>query len=754
MRIWTVLLWPILLVLLQAGCSGRGGQQSGEDLTQGPAAALPTGQLQADIDSAAAGGIPALPPISELDRLSSSPSDYADQQRSGNSWDQGLPNRNVTNAVFQPVLNEESQLLEPAYAIYSWEGQQDQESPLAVLLQWVSEDLASLEFAIGVANFATGRWDWQKGREGQLFFSGTADHLSAQERIYVAVVLYGEQPAALHYMLLGTLPPWLNVTDDLDNDPLLNLPPREVTLDASSSFATLHPISHFDFDWDGDGSWDLEKDPDGIASHVYGSGNHIAIVRVTDTEGYSDTLEREIDIVDPQNQSPVAAFSPDSGSGAAPFTVLFDPSASNDADGVIVEYRWDFDNDGDWDEQTQDPDSVSYTYTTLGQHLVTLEVEDNFFATNQFQLAVSTSSGWSASQVVAGILPDSWLAMATTGEPGNELASIAYVDSSGAVRVVTAASAPGDSWEAPKDPAPGEDRLDQDSNLELLAAADGNTLLLAWDVFDNFQGGRQISFSSGNAGLWQEPQVINDSDDVPLCDMQLLDGKPVIGAVFRRNILNFSFPLIYLATDQAGLAWGTQQAIQDPVPDLRYTNMALGKCLVEGQERLLAFYSSADIPKYFLDLRRAGDAAGMSWEDPFALVGSSYGFLAVPRFDGIPMACFADDSSSQPIRGVRAMDAAAAGFNSEPEVLSKIRCGNMSFVELGGKPLMCCYDRSQNRITLYRADDAAGTAWQGPEIVVDSPDTGRRIAMTVVEGELLLAWTDAGDNLMCAWYQY
>src|SRR5690606_25556281 len=153
-----------------------------------------------------------------------------------------------------------------------------------------------------------------------------------------------------------------------------------------------------------------------------------------------------------------------------------------------------------------------------------------------------------------------------------------------------------------------------------------------------FQGGRQISFSSGNAGVWQEPLVINDSDDIALADLQLLDGTPIIGAIVKQKSLNFSYPVMYLAADPAGLAWGAQQSIQAPEPDRSCMNLALGGCLVEGVLRPLAVISSQQPPSSFLTARRAADAGGTSWEQALALSDSSAVFLELPVLDGIPVA--------------------------------------------------------------------------------------------------------------------
>ncbi len=62
-----------------------------------------------------------------------------------------------------------------------------------------------------------------------------------------------------------------------------------------------------------------------------------------------------------RNVPPVAALSATPLSGPAPLAVTLDGSASSDADGTVVGYRWDFDGDGTIDAQTTSA-VVSHTY--------------------------------------------------------------------------------------------------------------------------------------------------------------------------------------------------------------------------------------------------------------------------------------------------------------------------------------------------------------------------------------------------------
>jgi PKD repeat protein len=74
------------------------------------------------------------------------------------------------------------------------------------------------------------------------------------------------------------------------------------------------------------------------------------------------------------NRQPVASFSADKTSGAAPLTVAFDASGSSDPDGDTLTYTWDLDGNGTFGDATGA--KVSRTYTADGTYTVTLRVTD------------------------------------------------------------------------------------------------------------------------------------------------------------------------------------------------------------------------------------------------------------------------------------------------------------------------------------------------------------------------------------------
>lgn len=73
-----------------------------------------------------------------------------------------------------------------------------------------------------------------------------------------------------------------------------------------------------------------------------------------------------------QNEAPVAVASADVISGKAPLIVTFDSSASDDPDGTIIGYSWDF-MDGSFSTEA----NPSHTFTSTGTYSAALTVTDN-----------------------------------------------------------------------------------------------------------------------------------------------------------------------------------------------------------------------------------------------------------------------------------------------------------------------------------------------------------------------------------------
>ena len=119
------------------------------------------------------------------------------------------------------------------------------------------------------------------------------------------------------------------------------------------------------YDWDfGDGA----TDSGGTTSHNYGSGGTFAVtLLVTDEDGSSDTFIDSVVVV-PPNEEPTASFT----WNCTDLDCTFDAAASDDSDGTIVSYDWDF-GDGATDTGV----TPNHSYAAGGGYTVTLTVTDD-----------------------------------------------------------------------------------------------------------------------------------------------------------------------------------------------------------------------------------------------------------------------------------------------------------------------------------------------------------------------------------------
>ena len=93
-----------------------------------------------------------------------------------------------------------------------------------------------------------------------------------------------------------------------------------------------------------------------------------------------------------EHKPPIASFTWTPPNPKANQTITFDASASNDPDGSLTLYEWDWNNDSVYEESHTAP-TATHTWPQAGNYSVTLRVTDNHGSTTTKIITISISSG-------------------------------------------------------------------------------------------------------------------------------------------------------------------------------------------------------------------------------------------------------------------------------------------------------------------------------------------------------------------------
>lgn len=155
-------------------------------------------------------------------------------------------------------------------------------------------------------------------------------------------------------------------------------------------------IKKFEWDFDGDGTFDFSSPTTGNTSHVFDSaGTFNSVFRVTDNDGLTATARVTATAVrvGPPGSPTATITSPSSPpTGNTPFNVSFNGTGA-DADGTIAKYEWDFDGDGTFDFSSTTSPATTFKYESPGLFTAALRVTDNagLTGTDTVDVTVNTS---------------------------------------------------------------------------------------------------------------------------------------------------------------------------------------------------------------------------------------------------------------------------------------------------------------------------------------------------------------------------
>ena len=200
---------------------------------------------------------------------------------------------------------------------------------------------------------------------------------------------------------------------------------QAVGFDATGSTDPDGTIVRYQWDLDGDGTFETDTGTTRTTSRIYSATGDVSVkLRVTDDEGGISEATRAVTVV-PTNQAPVADFTVSPIPANVGQAVNFDGSGSTDAGGSIVKYEWDLDGNGSYETDTGAVKTASRTYTTAGSVTVKLRVTDNDGLTAEasrtafvnatpgdggYAAAVAATSGlahyWRLGELTGGTLAD------------------------------------------------------------------------------------------------------------------------------------------------------------------------------------------------------------------------------------------------------------------------------------------------------------------------------------------------------------
>jgi outer membrane protein assembly factor BamB len=178
--------------------------------------------------------------------------------------------------------------------------------------------------------------------------------------------------------------PVFNVSAERDHPPVARMDvsnstvtgETRITFDAGNSTDPDDDIASYEWDLDGDGSF--ETSGERVTETYLTPGTHDVTLQVTDDDGNSDTANTTITVLRP-SLPPVARINVSETTVRAYTDVTFDAGGSTDPNADIVRYEWDLNDDGKFGDPTigESGEQVTTDYSTPGTYNVTLRVVDD-----------------------------------------------------------------------------------------------------------------------------------------------------------------------------------------------------------------------------------------------------------------------------------------------------------------------------------------------------------------------------------------
>ncbi|MBN2081899.1 PKD domain-containing protein [bacterium] len=355
------------------------------------AAGLPTGPSSGEVDPAVETTGPWMGLASPRELLRQASAEDADRLLLGSQYDDGLPAAHVDAEEPQLYFSPEWSLsgsatnADLAYAFFTF-NLPDYDDPPRIDLGWQLMPDQGTGF-IGLGNQVGDFWQWFPVPAAGLPITplSLADYIAPDNRLVAVIVIAGTQPATLNWLRIGgNVPP----TADLAADPQAGRIPLEVEFSAAGSVDPDGTVVTYAWDLDGDGTRETDTAVPEATYTYEEAGEYTIELLITDNEGGQATDTVVLNVMTGTNNPPAAALSVDPSQGEPPLTVSFDAGASEDTDGSIVSYGWDWEGDETIDATTAEA-TTSHVYTASGAYIPVVTVTDNEGATDTAEAAVN-----------------------------------------------------------------------------------------------------------------------------------------------------------------------------------------------------------------------------------------------------------------------------------------------------------------------------------------------------------------------------
>lgn len=142
---------------------------------------------------------------------------------------------------------------------------------------------------------------------------------------------------------------------------------------ASSDPDPCGSVARYEWDFDGDGSFETDAATAKILPHTFTSAGTVNVgLRVTDERGVSTTHRAPVVVT----TRPTARFLATPPTISPGQTIAFDGSTSSDPEGPIARFEWDLNNDGVFERDTGTTPTTSQLFGAPGTYPVVLRVTD------------------------------------------------------------------------------------------------------------------------------------------------------------------------------------------------------------------------------------------------------------------------------------------------------------------------------------------------------------------------------------------